>query len=71
LRGQSRELAEGVVDRAEGIADDFGRKKDRKAEQIWRESSFPVVAAGRDKDKAVAGVAAGAAGDSSAEIEED
>jgi len=65
---QNKELVEVVVGKAGWIAGDFGRKKDRKAEQIWKESSFPAVAAGPDKDKAVAVVAAEPAGGSSAGI---
>lgn len=71
LLDQNRELVGVVGDKAEEIAGDFGRKKDRKAEQIWKESSFLAVAAGPDKDKAVAAVAVELAGDSSAGTEDD
>lgn len=58
-----------VVDNPEAIVGGFDRKKDRMAEQIWKESSFPAVAAGPDKDKAVV-VAVVIADDSSAETED-
>lgn len=52
-----------VSDKAAAIvaAGDFGRKKDKRAQQQWRGSSCPGAAAGLDMSKA-AGVAAAAAG---------